>query len=91
MVKKKFTHVRNYITTLEAEKISKSGRSPNTTANEWYRHALLMDFEGSQQLVWSVTKYPLDRQGLDARQSGDIDVSDAADLWKSLVAMLVET
>jgi len=83
---KVFTHVRNYLSTLEAERISKSGRSPNTAANEWYRLALLMDFEGSQQL-WSVTKYPLDRQGLDARQSGDIEVADAADPWKALAAM----
>jgi hypothetical protein len=81
-----FTHVRNYMATLEAEKVSKSGRSPNITANEWYRLALLMDFEGSQQM-WSVTKYPLDRQGLDARQSGDVEVSDAADPWKALAVM----
>jgi hypothetical protein len=83
---KVFVHVRNHLANLEADKNSKSGRSPNITANEWYRVALLMDFEGSKQL-WSVTKYPLDRQGLDARQSGDSDVSDAADPWKALAAM----
>ena len=59
--------VRNHLANLEADKYSKSGRSPNITANEWYRVALLMNFEGSKQL-WSVTKYPLDRQVLDARQ-----------------------
>lgn len=82
-----FAAVKNVINTQEAESLAKeSERSKNVTGSEWYRLALLMDYEGAK-LAWTETRRPLDRQHLDAKHGGDTEVSNAADPWKRLAEM----